>query len=447
MWELIRTTEKETRKFRLLALAFVIAGVYLFPELPFFPILGLFLSYFIYILLLPGFILNKVKNPNIIYGMIGIDALFLGAGLYLMGIESPIFILLPLFVLYYSFFFGYKSAIFSAIIFSLVYSGLTLVREEAKAAANIIAIQVPFLFILALLCGYLAKRRLEERREKEELQEIIRVERQAKELLEVAKGIGQAYDMDATLGYISRYSPQLLGLPHCLIALFEDGKLVPKGGNIEPPQNIDLDESTSTAFKREKPIEAKEIPPWAQERKASSLLIIPLTFKKGRIGVLYLFDTSPHPLSREQIRLAQEYSELISAVLFSALSYQQTQAKLRQVSSELESTVLRLERYEKARRKGEIIVGDFRIDGIKEEAYLKGKKLDLTPIEFELLYTLAENAGQPLNRETLLRRIWGMERDRIIVDVTVHRLKKKLRDDAYLIQTVRGKGYMLRREG
>jgi hypothetical protein len=448
MLEHIRATERDTRKFRLLALTFCAAGLYLAQdEISLFPALGLITAYFIYTLLLPGFILNKVNDHRVIYGMIGVDALALSGGLYLAGVGSPVFILLPLFIVYYSIYFGYTSSLVSAILFSFVYSGLTFIQETARATAHIIALQVPFLFILALLGGYLSQRRIQERREKEELQEIIKVESQARELLEMAKRMGQTWEMETILGLISRYSPRLLGFPHCLVALVENGKLLPKGGNIEFSHSLDVNEPlTSLAFRKGAPLaEEENIPSWAQERGASALLVIPLAVKKERIGAIYLFDTSPHPIGREQIRLAQGYSELISNALFNAQLYQRAEVKLREVTNELESAILRLERFEKARRRGEIVVGDIRIDGIKEEAFLRGEKLNLTPIEFELLYALAEHAGQPLNPQTLLRRIWGKDQGTSLVDVSIHRLRKKLGDFSYRVLTIRGKGYMLQR--
>lgn len=88
MWDLIRATEREIRKFRLLALVFASAGLYLLklPYFTLFILIALLTLYFIYILLLPGFIINKIKNPDIIYGMIGIDALVIGCILYLISL-------------------------------------------------------------------------------------------------------------------------------------------------------------------------------------------------------------------------------------------------------------------------------------------------------------------------------------------------------------------------
>jgi DNA-binding response OmpR family regulator len=97
---------------------------------------------------------------------------------------------------------------------------------------------------------------------------------------------------------------------------------------------------------------------------------------------------------------------------------------------------------------GIIHVGALRIDTTRHEAYLKAKELELTALEFELLYTLARHPGQVLSREQLLEQVWGYDYlgDLRVVDAAVKRLRSKLRQTApsiNLITTVRGVGYKL----
>jgi len=68
--------------------------------------------------------------------------------------------------------------------------------------------------------------------------------------------------------------------------------------------------------------------------------------------------------------------------------------------------------------------------------------VELTAIEFNLLYALAENRGRVLTREQLLEKVWGGEYfgEMRVVDVHLGHVRQKLgRDD--LIATVRGVGY------
>ena len=78
------------------------------------------------------------------------------------------------------------------------------------------------------------------------------------------------------------------------------------------------------------------------------------------------------------------------------------------------------------------------------QASIKGRPLDLTYMEYELLKFLAQNPGKVFSREILLSRVWGYEYygGARTVDVHVRRLRAKLGEEqANLIQTVRSVGY------
>jgi DNA-binding response OmpR family regulator len=75
--------------------------------------------------------------------------------------------------------------------------------------------------------------------------------------------------------------------------------------------------------------------------------------------------------------------------------------------------------------------------------------IPLTPLEFDLLHTLAAKPHQVFTREMLLEHIWGDStfRDPRTVDVHIRHLREKLEADPkspeYLF-TVRGVGYRFR---
>tara|TARA_B100000767_G_C19533945_1_gene437829 strand:+ start:26 stop:718 length:693 start_codon:yes stop_codon:yes gene_type:complete len=72
-----------------------------------------------------------------------------------------------------------------------------------------------------------------------------------------------------------------------------------------------------------------------------------------------------------------------------------------------------------------------------------GKRVYLTEKELKLLTMLAQSPGQPLSREDLA----GIDEPGRAVDVGINRLRKKIEDDPTMpiwLQTVRGKGYILR---
>jgi two-component system KDP operon response regulator KdpE len=90
--------------------------------------------------------------------------------------------------------------------------------------------------------------------------------------------------------------------------------------------------------------------------------------------------------------------------------------------------------------------GDLEVDFARQEARLKGKRLDLTPTEYKLLYHLVRNAGHVLQHGTLLAKVWGREYvDEVdYIRVYIRRLREKLGDNPEnprYIRTERGLGY------
>ncbi len=75
--------------------------------------------------------------------------------------------------------------------------------------------------------------------------------------------------------------------------------------------------------------------------------------------------------------------------------------------------------------------------------------VELTRLEFELLYRLLINPGRVLTRERLLEQAWGYDYvgDTRAVDSAVKRLRAKLRQaapEADCIESVRGLGYRIK---
>ena len=95
---------------------------------------------------------------------------------------------------------------------------------------------------------------------------------------------------------------------------------------------------------------------------------------------------------------------------------------------------------------GSLHFGELSINAPKREVTLRGKPVTLTTMEFDLLSTLAGDAGVVFSRQRLLDRVWGMDYvgDEHVVDVHLGNLRRKLGDDAgrpAIIETVRGAGY------
>ena len=95
-------------------------------------------------------------------------------------------------------------------------------------------------------------------------------------------------------------------------------------------------------------------------------------------------------------------------------------------------------------------VGKRSLDPDRHTVHYDGHPVELTHREFELLKILMENEGIVMARSTLMEQVWGYDYmgETNIVDVYMRYLRSKL-DDAYgvkLLYTVRGVGYVLRKE-
>ncbi|MGN2368140.1 MtrAB system response regulator MtrA [Actinotignum sp. UMB0459] len=92
-------------------------------------------------------------------------------------------------------------------------------------------------------------------------------------------------------------------------------------------------------------------------------------------------------------------------------------------------------------------VADLVIDPRAHQVTRNGEDLHLTPLEFELLTTLARKPYQVFSREELLKQVWGYRHDSTdtrLVNVHIQRLRSKVEkdpDNPEVVITVRGVGY------
>ena len=96
-------------------------------------------------------------------------------------------------------------------------------------------------------------------------------------------------------------------------------------------------------------------------------------------------------------------------------------------------------------------VGDLRLDPASREVRRGDEEVDLSPREFALLETFMRRPGQVLTQLQLLESAWdmGYEQRSNVVEVYVRYLREKI-DRPFgvsSIETVRGVGYRLRRDG
>ena len=92
--------------------------------------------------------------------------------------------------------------------------------------------------------------------------------------------------------------------------------------------------------------------------------------------------------------------------------------------------------------------GALTVNFLKHEAFLEGKPLNLTPIEFKLLGALVKEPGRVFSRAEIIEKALGHDFDSFdrTIDVHILKLRRKLEPDPHhpsYIKTIYGAGYKL----
>ena len=124
------------------------------------------------------------------------------------------------------------------------------------------------------------------------------------------------------------------------------------------------------------------------------------------------------------------------------------QVSARELYARIRAHLRRDQEYAAARVPAAYELGDLRLDVGRHEVQVRGRSVELTPREFELLAHLAQNAGRPVRRDELLEEVWGYNSEMTTrtLDVHVGRLRQKIEHNAReprMIVTVPGVGYKL----
>jgi len=94
-----------------------------------------------------------------------------------------------------------------------------------------------------------------------------------------------------------------------------------------------------------------------------------------------------------------------------------------------------------------ITVGKIKINSGRREAHLGDEEVELTTVEFDLLWYLTDHAGTVVSRNDIHLALYNTEYDGLdrSIDVYVSRIRQKLGDDPAdprFLKTVRGVGYL-----
>lgn len=108
--------------------------------------------------------------------------------------------------------------------------------------------------------------------------------------------------------------------------------------------------------------------------------------------------------------------------------------------------VLRRQRDTHTNHDAILIFDKLRIDSLRHEVWRDDVLIELTALEFKLLFLMAQYAGMVMNRQQIIQKVWGYDffGDERIVAVHIGNIRQKLEADPsnpVYIKTVRGVGY------
>lgn len=130
---------------------------------------------------------------------------------------------------------------------------------------------------------------------------------------------------------------------------------------------------------------------------------------------------------------------------FGADDYMSKPVRPRVLLARIHALIRRGKREPESARRRDIAVGRLLISATNRSVSVGGDPIELSTAEFDLLWYLAERAGQAVERDSLYQDLRGIEWDGLdrSIDLRVSRVRRKLGEDGSLIKSLRGSGYML----
>ena len=141
-----------------------------------------------------------------------------------------------------------------------------------------------------------------------------------------------------------------------------------------------------------------------------------------------------------------EEADKVAGFAVGADDYLTKPFSLRELAARVKAILRRMDRMRAHESDGPIAHGGLVVDPNRRRVTVDDGEIGLTPLEFEILLTLARDPGVVLSRDQLMDRVWGY-RDYAggrVVDSHVARIRRKLGEDGNeprFIRTVHGVGY------
>ncbi|TVR87450.1 MAG: DNA-binding response regulator [Saprospirales bacterium] len=111
------------------------------------------------------------------------------------------------------------------------------------------------------------------------------------------------------------------------------------------------------------------------------------------------------------------------------------------------STLLKRARSYKKGKSDLLVAGDIKIEDSSKKVTRQGREIKLTPREYQILYTLAENKGEVVSKARLVEEIWGRAFDantntiEVYINFLRNKIDKPFKEES--IKTKIGYGYYL----
>ncbi|HEX9410104.1 MAG TPA: response regulator transcription factor [Actinomycetota bacterium] len=147
-----------------------------------------------------------------------------------------------------------------------------------------------------------------------------------------------------------------------------------------------------------------------------------------------------------------EETDKVAGFAVGADDYLTKPFSLRELAARVKAILRRMERIRQTSPTEPVNRFDLMVDPARRRVVKGPDEVPLTPLEFEILLTLARSPGVVFSRDQLMDRVWGY-RDYAggrVVDSHVARIRRKLGDEAgepRYIRTVHGVGYAFREDG
>ena len=291
--------------------------------------------------------------------MLLVDTGTLMAALRLVGLDSPVFIFLPVLVVYYSLYVGYVGSLTAATLISLGYALLVQTVETELRLQNIVSFQIPLFYMVALLTGYLSGQRFKELEEKRTLQQLIEVETHTRGVMDLVRRFQQALDPQLVGRDLARLGALIAGVPVCILFRWdsEGDRLVGLASNNVPAtiklgsvehlsEPLDGTSPGARIMRRETAYIAQslpapeDLPEWASPQWAKSLVAVSMSQADATpIGVVYFLHTQPNAPATDTIDYLHVFGSLAGNLLGRIEARPEAERRSARLIGELRRTV------------------------------------------------------------------------------------------------------------